>query len=315
MAFRFQRRYALVTYAQCGGLDPFTVCSHFAELRAECIIGRETHADGGIHLHAFVDFGREYSTRNPRQFDVEGCHPNVLPGRRTPEKMWDYATKNGDIVAGGLERPSGGTVHGTGDEWSEIIMATTRDEFFELCQKLAPRALACSFNSLRAYADWKYRPIRTPYSTPAGLHFNTRDVPGLDRWVSENLEGYDPGVRKKSLILIGPSRLGKTMWARSLRQKHAYFGGLFCLDEFEEDVDYAIFDDMQGGLEFFHAYKFWLGHQKEFYATDKYRGKKLITWGKPAIWLANDDPRTHKGADADWLDENCQFEFIVNKLF
>ena len=39
------------------------------------------------------------------------------------------------------------------------------------------------------------------------------------------------------------------MWARSLG-RHAYFGGLFCLDEPTEDVDYAVFDDMQEDSNF-----------------------------------------------------------------
>lgn len=314
MAFRFRSRYALVTYAQCGGLDPFTVSDHFTELGAECIIGREDHADGGIHLHAFVDFGKQYSTRNARQFDVAGHHPNVQPAARTPEKMYDYAIKDGDVVAGGLERPDGGRVSEARDPWAQIILAPSRDEFFRLCGELAPRSLACSFNSLRAYADWRYRPEPLPYRTPEGYVFNTGRVDGLDRWVQENLEGYQCGVRGRSLVLVGPSRLGKTAYARSLGN-HVYFGGLFCLDEFHEDVEYAVFDDIQGGIEFFHGYKFWLGHQQQFFATDKYRGKKLITWGKPAIWCSNTDPRMDKGADADWLDANCDFIFVDQPLF
>lgn len=99
--------------------------------------------------------------------------------------------------------------------------------------------------------------------------------------------------------------MGKTIWARSLG-KHAYFGGLFSIDE-NLDVDYAIFDDMQGGLDYFHSYKFWLGHQKQFYATDKYRGKKLIDWGKPAIYISNENPDNDKGADTNWLWANCQY--------
>lgn len=79
------------------------------------------------------------------------------------------------------------------------------------------------------------------------------------------------------------------------------------MDESTEEVDYAIFDDLQGGLEFFHAYKFWLGCQKQFYATDKYKGKKLIKWGKVSIYLANTDPREDKGADKEWLEANCKF--------
>lgn len=315
MAFQFKRRYALITYAQCGDLDPFRVCDLFSSLHAECIIGRENHDAGGVHLHAFVDFGREYSTRNPRQFDVDGRHPNVLPGKKTPEKMWDYATKDGDVVAGGLERPDGSRLSKAGDVWNDIFLAETRDEFFRLCGELAPRSLICSFNSIIKYADWKYRVDPTPYSTPDGYRFDTSSFPELDQWVRDNLEGYQPGRRGLSLVLIGPSRMGKTMWARSLSQEHAYFGGLYSLDEYVEGVKYAVFDDIQGGLEFFHAYKFWLGHQQTFYATDKYKGKKLIHWGRPAIWCSNTDPRADKGADADWLDANCTFVYIDKPLF
>lgn len=313
-AFRFARRYALITYAQCGELDPFRVVELFSGLGAECIVGRENHADGGIHLHAFVDFGHEYRTRNARQFDVEGHHPNVQPCKKTPEKMWDYATKDGDIVAGGLERPDGSQLSAARDAWFEIIMADSRDEFFELCARLAPRSLVCSFTSLRAYADWKYRPEPVPYATPPEWNFDTRAYHELDDWVRENLEGHQPGRRGKSLILIGPSRLGKTVWARS-HGRHAYFGGLFSLSEFVDDVKYAVFDDMAGGLEYFHQYKFWLGHQQEFTMTDKYRPKQQIKWGKPAIWCSNSDPRMDKGADADWLDDNCLFVFISEKLW
>lgn len=193
MTFQFRRRYGLFTYAQCGGLDPFAVCNHFASLRAECIIGREDHADGGTHLHCFVDFNREFSSRDPRFADVEGFHPNVLPGRKTPEKMWDYATKDGDVVAGGLERPDGSGVPRSRDVWHDIILAESRAEFFELCAELAPRALACSYNSLRAYADWKYRPVRLPYSTPSGVRIDTTGVGELDDWVRENLVGHQSG--------------------------------------------------------------------------------------------------------------------------
>ena len=75
-----------------------------------------------------------------------------------------------------------------------------------------------------------------------------------------------------------------------------------------------MFDDIQGGLEFFHGYKFWLGAQKQFYATDKYKGKKLLRGGRPSIWVSNDDPRGAKGADIDWLDGNCEFIFVEESL-
>lgn len=76
---------------------------------------------------------------------------------------------------------------------------------------------------------------------------------------------------------------------------------------------YAVFDDMQGGFEFFHAYKFWLGGQKDFHVTDKYRGKKKVHWGKPSIWLSNVDPTTEK-VDFDWLMGNCIIVHLTHSL-
>lgn len=191
--FRFQARYALLTYAQCGDLDPFAIVDHLAGLGAECIIGRENHADGGIHLHTFVDFGVKYRTRNTRAFDVEGFHPNVSPSRGTPEDGYDYAIKDGDIVAGGLERPSGSRVDATSGVWTEIVNAKDESEFWSLCESLAPRSLVTSFTQLRAYAAWKFPPIREAYATPAGINIDTSWVAELDSWIRDNLGGAQTG--------------------------------------------------------------------------------------------------------------------------
>ena len=39
--------------------------------------------------------------------------------------------------------------------------------------------------------------------------------------------------------------MGKPVWARSLG-RHAYFGGLFSMDEDIDGAEYAIFDDFGG---------------------------------------------------------------------
>ncbi|AFS65316.1 spliced replication-associated protein [Dragonfly associated gemykibivirus 1] len=313
MPFRFAAKYGLLTYPQCGDLDPWAVNDMLGRLGAECVIGRENHQAGGVHLHAFFMFERKFESRNVRVFDVDGHHPNIVRGYSTPEDGWAYATKDGDVVAGALECPRPRTeVSESSSKWARAILAETREEFFAIVAELDPRALCVSFGSLRAYADWKYRPARDPYITPEGISFDTSELPELDLWVQQTLSGFTG--RPKSLILIGDTRLGKTLWARSLG-RHAYFGGLFCLDESLEDVDYAVFDDMQGGLEFFHAYKFWLGAQKQFYATDKYRGKQLVNWGRPSIYISNTNPLADKGADVDWLMGNCVIVHVDRPIF
>jgi len=189
MPFRFQAKYGLLTYAQCGDLDPFAVVEHLGRLGAECIIGRETHEDGGLHLHAFFMFERKFESRNERIFDVDGRHPNIVRGYRTPELGYDYATKDGDIVGGGLARPDPDPISEASSKWATIILQPSREEFYEAVARLDPRSLCVNFNSLRAYADWKYRDSIEPYTTPPGLSFETGDFPELSRWVEENLVG------------------------------------------------------------------------------------------------------------------------------
>lgn len=84
-----------------------------------------------------------------------------------------------------------------------------------------------------------------------------------------------------------------------------YFNGMYNLDSWDDDADYAVFDDLQGGFTFFHSYKQWLGGQREFTTTDKYRHKRTVTWGKPCIYISNDRPGAAGGVDIAWLEGNC----------
>lgn len=200
MPFRFAAKYGLLTYSALGN-DADGVASlgekiviMLGDLGAECIVGRESHLDGGLHLHAFFMFGRKFESRNVRIFDVDGHHPNIVRGYKDAKAGCAYAIKEGDVVGGGLDPDSFGTeVDSTGGVWATILLAETRDEFFEACARLAPRALLCSFTSLSCYADWKYRPVVEPYRSPEGLQFDTSGVPELAEWVAESLVGGGRG--------------------------------------------------------------------------------------------------------------------------
>uniref|UniRef100_A0A8A4XCH1 Replication-associated protein n=1 Tax=Syrmaticus reevesii Genomoviridae sp. TaxID=2814996 RepID=A0A8A4XCH1_9VIRU len=198
MTFKFQSRYVLLTYAQSMELDPFDVVNHLSSLGAECIIGREPHADGGTHLHAFVDFGRRYSTRRTDAFDVGGHHPNISPSRGRAEGGYDYATKEGDIVAGGLERPCRSRVSRNDHLWDEIINQPDEQSFWECVQRLDPKAAATQFTQLRAYASWAYAVQPERYERNSDHSFDTGMVPELDRWRRESL-GDDRQVPAPSL--------------------------------------------------------------------------------------------------------------------
>lgn len=204
-------RYVLVTYAQCGDLDPWRVVERFSSLGAECIVGREHHEDGGLHLHVFADFGRKFRSRKADVLDVDGRHPNLAPVKRTPAKAYDYAIKDGDVVAGGLERPleSGVGDGSSADKWARITQAEDRDEFWTLVHELDPKAAACSFNALSKYADWRFAEKPPEYEHNGGIKFVPGDADGRDDWVSQSGIGLDepflgmwyPGARADTYIL------------------------------------------------------------------------------------------------------------------
>lgn len=188
MTFQFSARYALITYAQCGTLSEWSVLDHFTSLGAECIIAREDHADGGTHLHVFCDFGRKKQSRRADFFDVDGYHPNIKPSRGRAGEGWDYAVKDGDVVAGGLARPGGSGLPSTPDKWREIVGAESREEFFDLLRTLDPKTLVTRWSELNRYADSAYAVRAEPYVGPSGLEFELGMVPELARWGGELVE-------------------------------------------------------------------------------------------------------------------------------
>jgi len=193
MTFRFKAKYGLLTYAQCGNLDPFKIVTRLSELGAECIVGREKHQDGNTHLHVFFHFEKEFSSRSERVFDVDGHHPNIVRSRGTPGKGWDYATKEGDICAGGLERPSDSEKAGAENKWAYIVAAQTESEFWERVEECDPRAMACNYGNLAKYCDWKYRPVLAAYEHPQGISFITEQTADINRWATENVRRNTDG--------------------------------------------------------------------------------------------------------------------------
>lgn len=107
------------------------------------------------------------------------------------------------------------------------------------------------------------------------------------------------------------------MWARSLGS-HIYTIGLVSGAELmkADSAEYAIFDDIRGGIKFFPAFKEWLGCQEFVTVKQLYKDPCLVKWGKPSIWLANDDPRlVMEAGDASWLEANCTFIYIGRPIF
>ena len=189
MTFRFQAKYGLLTYAQSEGLDPFRIVEHLSNLGAECIVGRELHDDGGTHYHAFFMFDRKFQSRNARVFDIDSYHPNILRGIKTPEQMYDYAVKDGDVCGGGLERPDprGKSTQSTDEFWSNVFDAETKEETLRIARESGVGLFGRYFFQVRAIAEGKA--IRSPldYVSPPELEWELGPYPELSDWCSSYL--------------------------------------------------------------------------------------------------------------------------------
>ncbi len=179
-------------------------CQSFLITWGECIVAREDHADGGTHLHAFVAFERKFRSRRTDIFDVDGCNANIVPSRGNPGGGYDYAIKHGEVVAGGLERPSGGGVSKTSTPWHWIISAASPGELRELVRELAPKEAILRHREIESFIASEFAEERPPYVHPCGFEFELGMVPELDAW-GRNLAAT-VGSEGTLFVCDGPNR-------------------------------------------------------------------------------------------------------------
>jgi len=120
------------------------------------------------------------------------------------------------------------------------------------------------------------------------------------------------------LVIWGEPHTGKTKWARSLGT-HGYWNGKNGAAQQRDilkDIEYAIFDDIAGGIKYFPDFKGWLGAQEEITLKKMYHGESNVEWGKPSIWVSNHDIRKQilnlremddeeRQALIDWVEASC----------
>lgn len=312
MTFQLNSKKLFLTYPRCD-VDPESLVlflrakNHYAG----CCVARETHEDGGLHLHAFVCFSEPYRTRDAHAFDlvdVVGAvhHPNIQSARSAADVL-AYVRKHGDYIDDG-DLPGPGK-----QKWSDALQASTKQEFLASVKSISARDYVLQFDRLSAFARHHYegragKSIQSTYSSfvlPAGL----RD------WKLQYFDRPRPD-RPKALWLVSPSRYGKTQWAKSLDPHAVYWCGTINLDDFYDGCSTVIFDDFDWP-KFRDFCKPWLGSQHHFVATDKYRAKRSLEWGGLTIFLSNyliGEVETSRNL-LSWLDANVVQIFLNKPLF
>jgi len=198
-SFNFNARYALLTYAQCGDLDPFAVATILQnwELSASWHVKIMLMAELTYTLLSISEGSIEQDELTLSMLAVITQTSHHLTAHL--KRVSTIRSKMVMLSQGGLERPSRNSVSKTSDVWAEIILAESREEFFSLVSSLAPRALCTSFPSLSKYADWKYRVDPEPYRPDPQFVFDLTGAPELLDWSHDSLNTVR-GVGTVSLL-------------------------------------------------------------------------------------------------------------------
>lgn len=80
--FRFSATQVGLTYSQVGDAIPsrqslLGSLQSIDDCICEYLIASENHADGGQHYHVYLRFAVKRNIKNPRHWDINGCHPNI----------------------------------------------------------------------------------------------------------------------------------------------------------------------------------------------------------------------------------------------
>lgn len=167
------------------------------------VVAKELHEDGMPHLHACVEFAEHYRG-NVSSFDWDGRHPN----KQDPRK-WNaciqYTKKGGEYVEGPAERIAKAEVAKL-DYAFECAKHTTMEAWYGWCidKKISIQ-----------YAKFFWSRVHEDNITITGNDH--------DGQVCDALNGLAFNESWKTLVLIGPSGVGKTTWAKRVYPKPALF--------------------------------------------------------------------------------------------
>lgn len=311
-AFRIVAKRFFLTYPRCdAGEAELTEFLNGLDGNPVWYAASEQHGDGGQHWHVLLQYQQRHHCGDERAYDYRGFHPNIQ-AVRSFQAAWNYLSdpdkvgRISTISHPNFRSPDSGASR---SKWSDVIESSSADEFFDKVKSVAPRDYCLNLQRLE-YTAAKLFPAKIEYESE--FVFNDLHLPqDLIQW--RDVARFD-GTRPMSLILCGPSRTGKTEWARSLGP-HTYWYGQINIDTWNDDMEYLILDDFSADItKFLPLWKGLFGAQRELNLTQKYRGISRKKYGKPCIFLCNQLPIL-SDADQVWMDANALTVRIYDPLF
>lgn len=235
------------------------------------IISTELHADGNKHLHAAIQFTKKINSRTPTLFDIDNHHPNIQAIRNWPATL-NYVRKDGEFDE--YDNRDDQTAH---DNLFELAKTMDHNEYFQYCyEKKVPIG----------YADKAWRQVGDMFTVDESYVIPEEATVRPDL-MNIDLSGSE--FDNRSIVLIGPSGAGKTIWAKHVAIKPALFvthsDGLRNLQPNHRSI---IFDD----LSYLHVPR-----EAQISITDRFEPRQIhvrygtvsVPAGIQKIFTANSD--------------------------
>ena len=250
-----------------------------------------------MHYHVIGRWANKKFIDNARDFDVAGRHPNIKNIKASivhHTRVYNYVCKEGDVTGEMTLAELGGKADRHAVFQEAVQSSSTADECLNTLKESATRDFFMGFNNVRAAAQYIF-PKEEEYDQRSRYEFSDENLPrALIEWRDE-VFGPNPPDRPKTLILVGPTRMGKTQWSRSLGNV-CYWENMIDLRllrirDNATPKEYIVLSDVPknkiGDRWVWEHYDALFKGQEDLTMTDKYVPKQMFRWGKPFIYLCN----------------------------
>ncbi|ADC32505.1 Rep [Rhynchosia mild mosaic virus] len=335
--FRLNAKNYFLTYPKCS-LTKEEALSQLQNLSTPVNkkfikICTELHENGEPHLHVLIQFEGKYQCTNNRFFDLVSptrsahFHPNIQ-GAKSSSDVKSYIDKDGDTIEWGEFQIDGRSARGgqqsANDSYARALNAESAEEAMQIIKEQQPKHFVLQYHNLVSNITKIFHKPPEPWVSPFQLStFN--NVPEImSDWVNENIsDSAARPLRPISIIVEGPSRTGKTIWARSLGP-HNYLCGHIDLNPriYSNDAWYNVIDDVDP--HYLKHFKEFMGAQRDWQSNCKYGKPIQIKGGIPTIFLCNPGPHSsykeYLGEEKnkslnDWAQKNAVYVSIEEPLY
>ncbi|GAB4857132.1 Replication-associated protein [Ancistrocladus abbreviatus] len=242
-------------------------------------------------------------------------HPNIQ-GAKSSSDIKAYIDKDGDTLEWGEFQIDGRSARGGPQSVNDAYAALNtgnKATAMQVIREQVPRDFVRDYPTLDSNFERIFNPIQNNIFISKWDPSSFRVPDDLEQWVGEHFnkifinaddqEGNNPAAwpsennryvlkpdvdRPQSLIIEGPSRVGKIAWAHSLG-KHNYLSGHLDFNSriFSNDVDYNAIDDISPNYLKLKHWKELIGAQRDWQSNCKYGKPVQIKGGVPSIILCN----------------------------